>query len=393
MTSRAVFLPVVMLAAAIAQGVPAAAGDLGAAIGGRLFDRAWVPAPSSTKANDGLGPLYNARSCSGCHEGGGRADAGAHRLPAGLVVRLGDAQGRPDPVYGFQIQTQAVPGVAPEAIVGRSSRRPDITGLAYGALDAGTRASFRVAPDLHGLGLLEGVPDAAIEAIAAAQAVSPDGVRGRVHRLPDGRIGRFGWKAGQPTIEAQIASAFSIDLGLSTSRAPAPWGDCTFAERACIDAPHGARAEMSEGGPEIGDAIVDALRAHVAALPAPASTSAGGRGAALFASTGCATCHVPVLPGRDGAPVRALTDLLLHDMGPGLDGYSGDGEASGRDWRTAPLWGLGQNEAKGLLHDGSAATIAEAIDRHGGEAERARDRYRALSARDSAALLAYLASL
>ena len=393
MINRGALLPVVLLAAALGAGAPVAARDLGAAIGARLFERAWVPAPSSTKANDGLGPLYNARSCAGCHAGGGRADAGAGRLPTGLVVRLGDAQGRPDPVYGFQIQTQGVPGVTPEADVGRGASGPEIAGLAYGTLDATTRASFRTAPALQGLGLLEGVPDAAIEALAAAQHGNPDGVRGRVHRLPDGSIGRFGWKAGQPTIAAQIASAFSIDLGLSTSRAPAPWGDCTFTEKACIDAPHGARAEASEGGPEIADAIVEALRAHVAALPAPPAPPADARGAALFASAGCAACHVPALPGRDGMPVQAFTDLLIHDMGADLDGLSGDGEASGRDWRTAPLWGLGRNAAKGLLHDASAATIAEAIERHGGEAARARDRFRALSARDSAALLAYLSSL
>ncbi|MEJ1936094.1 di-heme oxidoredictase family protein, partial [Nostoc sp. NIES-2111] len=245
------------------------ARDLGASIGARLFGRAWVPAPSSTKANDGLGPLYNARSCAACHAGGGRADAGAGKLPAGLVVRLGAVQGRPDPVYGFQIQTQGVPGVTPEAAVERGATGPKSAGLAYGTLDPATRESFRTAPALQGLGLLEGVPDEAIEALAEAQRGNLDGVRGRVHRLPDGRIGRFGWKAGQPTIAAQIASALSIDLGLSTTLAPAPWGDCTFRQTACIDAPHGPRAEASEGRPAIADAIVDALRPHVPTLPAP----------------------------------------------------------------------------------------------------------------------------
>jgi CxxC motif-containing protein (DUF1111 family) len=396
MTARRAIFPAGLLVAALfasADRVPAAAGDLGAAIGARLFERAWIPAPSSAKANDGLGPLYNARSCAACHPGGGHADAGGGKVPAGLVVRLGDPAGRPDPVYGFQIQTQGVPGVAPEASVSRTEAAPVLAALADGPLGPGTASSFRVAPDLHGVGLLEGVPDAAIDAIAAGQKSNPDGIRGRAHRLADGRIGRFGWKAGQPTLESQVASALSIDLGLSTRLAPAPWGDCTAAQEACIAAPHGARARDTEGGPEIADDILAMLTAHVAALPPPVPAGDERPGAALFASTGCAACHVPALPGRDGTPVKAFTDLLLHDMGPELDGLGGDGTASGRDWRTAPLWGLGERRDKGLLHDGRADSIAEAIDRHGGEAARARDRYQALTDRDRAALLGYLASL
>ncbi|MBT9292587.1 c-type cytochrome [Hyphomicrobiaceae bacterium 22] len=371
---------------------------LDAAIGERLFRRAWVPGQSSTKAADGLGPLFNARSCLACHEGLGRV-AARHpdALDRGLAVRLGDADGRADPALGRQIQLAAVAGVEPEprpriewvdTRADGSAGRPDSLRPRLVWPDGGARAgSIRAAPALAGLGRLAALTDAAILGFAEEQSRAGQGVAGRPHRTADGRLGRFGWKATAPTMADQVADAFSIDMGLSTRRHPEPWGDCTASETACRLAPHGSKA--SEGGVEMDDAIVARLAAYLISVTVPPAP-ADGRGAALFAATGCAACHRADLPSPD-AP--ALTDLLLHDMGPGLDDGVGDGAARPRDWRTAPLIGLGAAEARGLLHDGRARSIAEAVAWHGGEGAGARARFRALPPADRDRLIAFLRSL
>lgn len=371
---------------------------LDAAIGERLFRRAWVPGQSSTKAADGLGPLFNARSCLACHEGLGRVAARRpDALDRGLAVRLGDADGRADPAFGRQIQLAAVAGVEPEprpriawvdARADGTDGPPDSLRPRLVWPDGGTRSgSIRAAPALAGLGRLAALTDAAILGFADEQARAGQGVAGRPHRTADGRLGRFGWKATAPTMADQVADAFSIDMGLSTRRHPEPWGDCTASETACRLAPHGSNA--SEGGVEMDDAIVARLATYLIAVSAPPAP-ADARGAALFAATGCATCHRADLPSPD-AP--ALTDLLLHDMGPGLDDGVGDGAARPRDWRTAPLIGLGAAEARGLLHDGRARSIAEAVAWHGGEGAGARDRFRSLPPADRDRLIAYLRRL
>jgi CxxC motif-containing protein (DUF1111 family) len=368
----------------------AAGGGLDAAIGERLFRRAWIPAPASTRSNAGLGPLFNARACAACHAGLVRpvVSAGTDGRLAGeaLVLRLGDADGRPDPVYGYQVQTSAVPAVPPKAAGLR--RAPDGTIVAdapaYGPLASGTRTGALLAPALRGLGALASVPDAAILAGAARSGgrvgwTEEDGTR---------RPGRFGFRAGAATLRSQVERAFALDLGLSTAGRPEPAGDCPPALAACRAAPHGG----GEDGIEIAAAMVDAIAAHLAAVPAPPPPGPDPAGERLFAATGCALCHVPALPGAAG-PVRAGTDLLLHDLGPALAGAPEPGRAS-TEWRTAPLWGLGAALARGagLLHDGRAATLPDAIALHGGAGTSARDAFAALPADDRARLLAYLES-
>lgn len=378
----------------------ASAAELDTAIGVRLFKRSWVQAPSSTAANDGLGPLYGARSCEACHPGAERPRVrGSDPSPAGLVLHLGTASGAPDPVYGRQLQTGTVGGVVAEGelvVAGRPERHgrrilhepvPSLAQAGYGNLSPDTRLSLRIAPGLGGLGRLAAVPDGTILALEDPGDRDGDGISGRASRLPDGRVGRFGWKASQPDLHWQTAAAFSLDLGLSTSRFPAPWGDCSEAETQCRAAPHGTRA----GEPEISDELLGLVVSYVAALPAPAPKGSDS-GARLFAATGCAACHRPSLPSPDGE-VRAFTDLLLHDMGPGLDGGAAEGGAAGRDWRTAPLWGLGSRETAGLLHDARARDIEEAILWHGGEGAAARSLFESLRSGQRAALLDYLRSL
>ncbi|MFG1399513.1 di-heme oxidoredictase family protein [Roseixanthobacter pseudopolyaromaticivorans] len=384
------------------------ADELDIAVGKAVFDRPWVPAPSSTRGNDGLGPLFDARSCSACHpkDGRGTARLGADGAPLGhgLVVALARTGGAPDPVYGARLQTEAVQGLDAEAIVriregrddaGRVTRMPVLSALAYGPLAPDTVPRLRVAPDLRGRGLLERVPQAAILALEDPDDRDGDSVRGRAHRVigADGRetLGRFGWKAAQPTLSGQIAEAFHLDLGLSTPLLPEPWGDCTPAQPLCRAAPHGV---TREGESEISPALFNALVAYVADLPVPGAR-ADAAGARLFAATGCAACHRPNLPLESGGTAALFTDVLLHDLGPGLDDGLDTPAAAGRAWRTAPLAGLSQALARGtgLLHDGRAADVKAALAWHGGEASSALARYGKLPAHDREALIRYVSGL
>ncbi|NNM73403.1 di-heme oxidoredictase family protein [Enterovirga aerilata] len=391
-------LAAALLAVPIIGSAAFAAGDFEAAIGRALFRRAWVPAPSSTRGNDGLGPLHNARSCQACHGGLGRTpprlDADGTVVGEQLVLRFSDADGRPDPVYGAQMQTRGLPGVPGEgfAVLAGGSYGPQ--GLTYGPLAPSTRAGARLAPPLLGLGGLEQIPEAAILAIAQEQARGGDGVRGRPNWTigKDGarRLGRFGLKASAATLAEQVETAFALDLGMSTPGRDAAAGDCTPAQEACLSAPHGGQPD----GPEITADLVRLLAGFLATRPAPAAPPADPDGAAVFRDAGCASCHRPALPSP-GGPVAAYTDLLLHDLGPGLDGGATEPGVAPTEWRTAPLWGVSRTLAAGagLLHDGRARTVAEAIDLHGGEGAAARARFRALPPADRERLLAFVSTL
>jgi CxxC motif-containing protein (DUF1111 family) len=413
-----------LIAAAFALGLllpapPAAAQEvldaLDIRIGKALFKRPWVPAPASTRGDDGLGPLFDARSCASCHPRDARAaarfDADGHLEGRGVVLMIGAPDGAGDPVYGRRLQIDAAPGLRAEGVLGardatlpdgRRARHPQVSDLGYGPLAPASGVSLRVAPDLYGRGAMARVTDADILAVEAEQARTGGEVSGRARRIarPDGRveIGRFGWKSAHPTLREQTAEAFFLDLGMSNSLHGEPWGDCTPAQAACRDAPHGQGegARGPEGNAlEIGDPILSRVVAYVASLPvrAPEATPAGD-GARLFAGTGCAACHRPQIgAGADAA--RLFSDLLLHDMGEGLrDGMAEPGIAPA-EWRTAPLAGLSDALARdtGLLHDGRARTVAEAIAWHGGEANGAVRRFNALSDRQKAALIAYVSSL
>ncbi|WP_454915681.1 di-heme oxidoredictase family protein [Xanthobacter sediminis] len=388
--------------------------DLDVHIGKALFKRPWVPAPTTTNADDGLGPLFDARSCASCHPGSGRAsaafDSAGQVEGRGMVLMIGQ-DGAADPVYGRRLQIDAVPGLAAEGIIatddtalpdGRRGRKPRLDALAYGPLDPRSGLSLRAAPDLHGRGAMAAVSDATLIALEKEQAAAKDGVSGRARRIvqKDGsvRIGRFGWKASHPTLESQSAEAFFLDLGLSNPLHPEPWGDCTAAEAACRAAPHGARPADAGGAPglEIDHAVLDRVVAYVASLPAPRGEApAGATGARLFAAVGCAACHRPELPTADGGKARLYSDLLLHDMGPDLGDTMPEPGAGVSDWRTAPLAGISQAIARdtGLLHDGRARSVAEAVGWHAGEAAPAAARFRALSERERAALIDYVSSL
>lgn len=413
-------------------------------VGDGIFRKLWVSAPSSTISSDGLGPLFNARSCQSCHLRDGRGRPPAPDEPAvSLLLRLSVpprdeaertalAAGRltaiPEPTYGDQLQTFSVQGIAAEgrltiaysevpAVLGDGSlvslRSPSysIADAAYGDLRPDTLISPRIAPPMIGVGLLEAIAEADVRAAADPDDADGDGVSGRpnevwsaLHRRP--MLGRFGWKAGQPTVPDQTAAAFAGDMGISSPAVPVAWGDCTASQTACREAPHGSDAAE---GVEATGVLFDLVVFYARNLGVPARRDVADpqvlTGKRVFHDTGCPACHRPTfVTARDSAePEQSLqliwpyTDLLLHDMGEGLADHRPEGQASGREWRTPPLWGLGLTRAVSghgnLLHDGRARTPLEAILWHGGEAQAARDRVAAMPEAERAALLAFLDSL
>jgi Predicted thiol oxidoreductase len=396
-----------MTAAVLVLGgaLPAAADNLDAAIGKALFERNWLPAPASTAADDGLGPLFNARSCAGCHHRAGPADlrrtADGVLHTRGFVVRFATADGGPDPFYGHQLQDRAVPGLASEGRLTVAAAGDENGPLHWSMtlvgppLAVGVRSGLRLAPSLVGRAELARIDAAAILAAADPDDRDGDGISGRARIVSrkGGRPepGRFGWKASVADLPAQVALAFALDMGLSSRGAPLPYGDCTPAEAACLAAPTGLKA--GDAGQELSDAIITLLADFLAtrrASPLPEDSKA----MRLFSEVGCAACHRPTMPDVSGRPVRTFTDLLLHDMGPELDGGVGEPGAASAEWRTAPLADLDRRDGRRrYLHDGRAATVDAAIAAHGGEAAAARARYAALTSADRTTLLRLIEGL
>ncbi|MFC3206458.1 di-heme oxidoreductase family protein [Aquamicrobium soli] len=412
-------------------------------LGEALFRKLWVSAPSSTQASDGLGPLYNARACDACHVNNGRGhppEAG----PTSMLLRLARAAGTaeeqakiaghealnfPDPVYGRQLQELAVPGAAGEGrmairyeeqqvTLGDGSvvslRKPSyaVENPTYGPLDPKTTLSPRMASPLIGLGLVEQIDPADIFAHADPDDADGDGISGRASIVRDpvsGKptLGRFGWKAEQATIRQQAADALADDIGISSPEAPRHWGDCTEAQTACRALPAGVQARL--GDTEAPAPVIDLVTFYTQNL-AVAARRGGDDGKVLegkraFYEMGCVACHTPKFVTRRDAPDKAqafqliwpYSDFLLHDMGEGLADGQQAGMASGNEWRTPPLWGIGLAKKVGghafFLHDGRARSLPEAILWHGGEGQKARDRFAAASAAERAALIKFLESL
>jgi CxxC motif-containing protein (DUF1111 family) len=293
-------------------------------------------------------------------------------------------------------------------------RRPRyaIGELGYGPLQSDVQVSPRIAPQMIGLGLLEAIPDADLLARADPDDADGDGISGRprlvwseaAQRM---RVGRFGWKAGAPSIDAQAQSAFSLDIGMGTPLHPSGSGDCTEREVACRRAPTGGGP--GPGDPEVAPEIADQVAFYARNLAVPARRGAGdpevAAGGRIFHDIGCARCHAPSQRTRAdsiGAEQSAqeiwpYTDLLLHDLGEDLADDGPEGMASGGEWRTAPLWGIGLTRVvsgrTAFLHDGRARSLLEAILWHAGEARPQRDAVAGLSAADRDRLLRFVESL
>jgi CxxC motif-containing protein (DUF1111 family) len=291
-------------------------------------------------------------------------------------------------------------------------RRPtyEAADLAFGPLAPGAMLSPRVAPQMIGLGLLEAVPEADILALADEDDADGDGISGRPNVVWSAEfarpmLGRFGHKAGTATIREQSAAAFSGDMGLSTSLFPHGAGECTEAEVDCRAVPTGA----AEGEVEVDDASLDLVAFYSRNLGVPGRRDADDatvlHGKEVFHAAGCPACHQPSFvthrledrPEQSFQLVWPFTDLLLHDMGEGLADHRPEGRATGTEWRTAPLWGIGMTEqvtgVGNYLHDGRARSVLEAVLWHGGEAEASRKAVVALDPADRAALVRFLESL
>ena len=365
---------------------------LNAIAGKALFERQWVPAPASTDASDGLGPLFNARSCATCHPraSGARVitDGDGNQDVSGAIVRFGDATGNVDPFYGLQLQTNAVPGLAPEGSVQFLPRfKMQLSGP---PLASNMRTSIRLAPALSGRAAFDDVDDAEILKRADPDDRDGDGISGRANKIGN-KIGRFGWKAAHATLNTQIAHAFAIDVGLSSPTSPHPFGDCTAQQASCISAPTGQSAALD--GREVSSQMLHLVAEYLQSLPRT-TPNPDLSGSKLFTMTGCGACHTPTLKTRAGIEITAFTDLLLHDMGHELDDGVGEPGVASSEWRTAPLKNsYPRGSQRRYLHDGSATTIAEAIGKHGGEADRSRSAFKNLSQQDQKTLIDFVTGL
>jgi len=366
--------------------------------------------PGTPSPTDATGPTFVQTACMTCHVDGVEADPVTSPGP-GLTVKVADANGAsadvPHATLGHQLQDRSTDGSPTEgklAIRWERLTGSFADGTAYqlrrplgrvtdepGGGSAAPAISLRIAPALLGLGLLDAIPRSDLDASADPDDADHDGISGRVPR------GRFGWKAAQPTVRSQTVSALSMDMGVTTGESPDP----------CNDRPTGCSA-TSGPRPELWGQPFDDLLLYTEAIAVPRARDLGApeerRGARAFTAAGCAACHTPTQT-TGPAPIAAnaqrtihpYTDLLLHDMGPGLDDGVGEPGASSPEWRTAPLWGIGlRDDVYGgghYLHDGRARSIEEAILWHGGEAAGARDRYAASSEDDRQALLKFLRAL
>ena len=351
-----------------------------------------------------LGTNYINRSCIACHAKNGRAIPPAVGQPLSqYVVKVGDATGAPHPQLGAILQPQFTTGSAEGGVTlsswtesgGLRSPVYAFTGVTP------TNYTARIAPQLVGMGLLEAIDEADIIALADEADSNSDGISGRLSLVTDAvtsetRIGRFGWKASQPSVRQQVAAALHGDIGVMTSVMPNP--DCGSSQTNC-----------GAAGSELSDQRLDELSAYIALLGVSArrdlNDATALQGETLFASAGCNSCHVETFTTSQYHPhaelrsqtIHPYTDLLLHDMGPGLASTLIEGSAAGSEWRTAPLWNIGLTAGvsggEGYLHDGRARTLHEAIMWHGGEAAASQAAYDAMSAADKAALIAFLESL
>jgi CxxC motif-containing protein (DUF1111 family) len=409
--------------------------------GKEQFNEAWVVAPEPGGVW-GLGPTFNEDRCAHCHANNGRASAPGNTQAAveGMLVRLSipgqTKEGGPmaHPVYGEQLQNRGIPGRVPaegQAVFTYTTREVSLAGgekvtlrvphvafteLQFGELGADILLSPRIAPAMVGMGLLEAVPEEAILRIAQEQAKL--GMAGKPNYVWDVEneqtvLGRFGWKANQPNLRQQTAAAFLGDIGATTFMFPEE--NCPPAQAACLDVPSASKCG-GQGGctgnqyrPEVVPSRLTNITLYLQGLAVPArrniTAPAFARGEQLFAQAQCSVCHVPELktgpkPALKAAAditLRAYTDLLLHDMGPELADGRPDFKASGSEWRTAPLWGIGLlrtvNGHADLLHDGRARNVTEAILWHGGQAQPAREAFSAMPKADREALVRFVESL
>lgn len=430
--------------------------DLDHKIGQAIFEKLWVFSPSSTKSSDGLGPLYNARSCKQCHD---ESKPHTDNFPPSLVVQLSIEPTNikpenqilttylkhygfiPEPTYGKQIQTFAYPGARSEATITTKEYKQilqfkdgesitlkhveyQLTQLAYGELHADKKISARVAPRMVGLGLLDQIPAPDIKRLADPHDSNKDGISGKINTVwnPETQtfdLGKFGWKATKASLNHQNLAALSTDIGVSSWLLPEPQGDCTTIQADCVNLARTTETHLrnstnsdADGEPEASRDMTDLLLAfsqtmgkkNHSAQPKKLTT-AQINGRELFSRLGCQHCHQPSFKitqtnESDMITTRKISpysDLLLHDMGQSLADNRSEFNANGHEWRTSPLWGiasyLAQTKTPHFLHDGRANSVLEAILWHGGEAEKSRQSFMNLKKHQRAQLIEFVESL
>ena len=390
------------------------------------FEAVFVTAPAVV--NPGLGPIYNNVSCINCHSRDGRGrppdtDEGLVSLLFRLSLPKAEdsIDGKPPipvPGFGTQLNNRAIVDADPEGKVKIDYTEQTLTTAdgtrvhlrypnytvteTYQPLPEDVEVSPRVAPAVFGLGLLEAIPEDAILAYADEADADGDGISGKPNYVWDVvaqryTLGRFGWKANQPTLLQQVAAAYNDDMGITTSlfRTENSAGQPQLTKHSAM--------------PEVSDEILDVVTFYVQTLAVPARRNIDDpqvkQGEQLFAEAQCASCHIPTLrtgvlagvPSVSNQTIHPYTDLLLHDMGPELADNRPDFHANGREWRTPPLWGIGLvkrvNGHTNFLHDGRARDLMEAILWHGGEAEASRQAVEQMSKAERDALIAFLESL
>ncbi|MAS94793.1 MAG: thiol oxidoreductase [Verrucomicrobiales bacterium] len=402
-------------------------------IGNSFFNKNWIVAPASPTSRDGLGPLFHARSCSACHLRDGRGAPLTDDQPSSALLFRLSVPGKsetgspiPDPTFGDQLAIDSIPNIEPEGKViieyetikdtfqdgtTYTLERPIyqlVFSDSHGSPDPGIMFSPRIAPPLHGLGLLEAIPEKTILDLSDPEDSDGDGISGKPNRVwnPESEkieVGRFGWKANQTDIRQQTAAAFLSDIGITSSVHPKE--SLTDHQFNLLKA-----SFTSSLTPDLDDKILDRVVSYTQTLAPPArrdwKSPLVTKGKSLFHEARCSACHIPelktaseypALPELENQTIRPYTDLLLHDMGPELADHRPDFAATGTEWRTPPLWGIGLTETVNghtrFLHDGRARNLEEAILWHGGEATFSREAYKALPAKERQALLAFLESL
>lgn len=403
------------------------------------FKRRWI-APITFNGEWGLGPTFIQTRCSECHINNGRGGppATAKEQLSTMLVRLSlpgtDEHGgpKPDPNYGDQFQNNALQAqevdlrYAQEMVPAEAEiyldwdehtltlpdgekvpmRKPKLRleKLAFGPLGEGAMLSIRNTQPVFGLGLLEAVPEDALKSLVDAQKAQ--GLNGRINYVWDlvnkrEAVGRFGWKAGQATLMGQTAAAFLGDLGVTSKFLRV--NNCPPVQKACL-------VQDPANDPEIIDSDMVDFELWLRGLAVPARRDQEDpqvqKGSELFNTVGCAGCHTPVMKTAETYPAfpklanrvfYPFTDLLLHDMGDELADNRPEFKAGGRDWRTAPLWGIGLNKAvngqTALLHDARARNVLEAILWHGGEGTAARTAFSKLNKADRDAVIRYVESI
>ena len=391
-------------------------------LGDAAFEQTFVSAPAPI--NSGLGPLFNNVSCISCHHNDGKGTPTAGFVNSSLLFRLSiagtDVHGGPMLInaFGGQLQDVAIFGKQPEANVSISYtnvaapytdgqvvtlRKPTYTVTnAYQSLPTGFLLSPRLAPPVFGLGLLQNIPEATILSFADENDADGDGISGKPNYVYNSftqktELGRFGLKANTPNLLMQVAGAYHQDMGIT---------NYVFAKESSWGQP---QLDNLADDPELADSTLNHVTFYVKTLAVPARRNVTDAdvqaGKQLFTRINCSGCHKPVVQTGTDVTMAALnnqriqpfTDLLLHDMGDDLSDNRPDFLASGKEWRTAPLWGIGlfakTNGTPFYLHDGRARTIEEAILWHGGEATQAKQKFTQLNKAERLQLLRFVQSL